>query len=196
MLNGMADGTFLVRESDSRQGAYSLSVIYADKVKHLKIIQQGVKYKIAPDGMEFDSVQDLIAFFRQHSLKRHFPHLPLRLAIPYRSALLSSSAPHLPGAAEVSVTMPDCLLDTHVVVWCRITGLGRARAKFDCRYLPIGLSTGYNDSLFPDAPQDPDELSLHKGQELVILTMDEQDKGWWRCRKPDGEVCLELAITH
>ena len=129
----MGDGTFLVRESDSRQGAYSLSIIYDNKVKHLKIIQQGVQYKIAPDGSEFASIQDLIAFFRQHSLKRHFPHLPLRLATPYRSALLANAQPQLPGAAEVSVTYA-CLSEHQLTICCcRITGLGRARAKFDCK---------------------------------------------------------------
>eukprot|EP00730_Choanoeca_flexa_P003077 TRINITY_DN11282_c0_g1_i2.p1 TRINITY_DN11282_c0_g1~~TRINITY_DN11282_c0_g1_i2.p1 ORF type:complete len:820 (+),score=169.30 TRINITY_DN11282_c0_g1_i2:33-2462(+) len=158
MLEGMPDGTFLVRESDSRQGAYSLSVIYQDEIRHLKIIQEGAEYKLAPDGSAFDSIQSLVVYFHNHSLKRHFPHLPTTLGLPYRSAVLAQSKPHLPGA-EFAV----------------ITGLGRARAKFDY------------------APQDPDELMLKKGQELVILSTSEQDDGWWRCRKPDGEVGLVPA---
>ena len=74
ILEGLPDGTFLVRESDSRlvcqiahtlkcqvnsatnQGDYSLSIKY-QIVKHIKVNQTGTRYDIAPDAKNFGTIQ-------------------------------------------------------------------------------------------------------------------------------------------
>ncbi len=72
LLEGLPDGTFLLRESDSRmvwlllqcldcqlisfQGDYSLSIKY-NIVKHIKINQNGKRYDIAPDAKSFATIQ-------------------------------------------------------------------------------------------------------------------------------------------
>eukprot|EP00043_Microstomoeca_roanoka_P009973 m.95012 g.95012 ORF g.95012 m.95012 type:complete len:787 (+) comp14747_c2_seq1:104-2464(+) len=85
MLETMPDGTFLVRESDGRPGEYSLSIMF-QSVKHIKINRKGTKYNVAPDSDEFPSIQDLVAYFQVHSLKRHFPPLETTLRVPFRHA--------------------------------------------------------------------------------------------------------------
>lgn len=83
MLETMPDGAFLVRESDGRPGEYSLSIIFKT-VKHIKINRKGTRYNVAPDSDEFPTIQDLVAYFQVHSLKRHFPPLETTLRLPFR----------------------------------------------------------------------------------------------------------------
>jgi len=49
LFSGCDDGTFLIRESDTRPGDYSLSVKYNGIVKHIKVNRVGDQYEIAPD---------------------------------------------------------------------------------------------------------------------------------------------------
>eukprot|EP00047_Mylnosiga_fluctuans_P025140 m.182252 g.182252 ORF g.182252 m.182252 type:complete len:337 (+) comp9997_c0_seq3:141-1151(+) len=56
LLESSPPGTYLVRESDSRPGDYSLSVAFSI-VKHIKISRRGIKYEIAPDSKSFASIQ-------------------------------------------------------------------------------------------------------------------------------------------
>ena len=83
VMEGMPDGAFLVRESDSRQGEYSLSVMY-QQVKHIKINRDGNKYDVAPDSKAFPSIQELVEYFQLHSLNRHFPGMETTLRVPFR----------------------------------------------------------------------------------------------------------------
>eukprot|EP01147_Barroeca_monosierra_P010411 gene10411-2542_t len=130
-LENLPDGSFLVRESDGRPGEYSLSIKY-QAVKHIKINRKGTRYNVAPDSDEFPSIQELVAHFQMHSLKRHFPPLETTLRLPFRH---SPAAPA--GTVEIS--------------------------------------------------RNADELSFERGVELQIISMDEDDEGWWRGRLPTGE---------
>eukprot|EP00045_Choanoeca_perplexa_P000671 m.15423 g.15423 ORF g.15423 m.15423 type:complete len:783 (+) comp10462_c0_seq1:26-2374(+) len=100
VMLGMADGTFLVRESVQRPGEYSLSIMYAGECKHIKINRTGSRFDVAPDSKTFSTVQELVHYFQQHSLSRHFPGMDTTLSVPFRE----------PMAAN--------------------TGIGRARARF------------------------------------------------------------------
>lgn len=146
LLEAASPGTYLIRESDSRPGDYSLSVVYG-AVKHIKINRRGIKYEVAPDARAFSTVQELVTYFQQHSLSRHFPGVDTTLLLPFRDALArkdSSSS--------------------------KLVGVGRARARF--AYVA----------------KSHDELSFDRGTELIILSMQELDPGWWRGALPDGRV--------
>lgn len=80
------DGSFLVRESLTRPGEYSLSVKY-NIVKHIKINRSGKLFSLAPDAQSFASIQELIEHFYTHSLNRHFPGMETTLSTPYKDAL-------------------------------------------------------------------------------------------------------------
>lgn len=110
VLEAAPNGTYLVRESDSRPGDYSLSVKY-NLVKHIKISRRGNKYEIAPDAKPFLTIQDLITHFQQHSLHRHFPLMETVLQTPFRDALARISTAD-PSAASAPA------------------GVGRARSRF------------------------------------------------------------------
>lgn len=108
ILEAAPNGTYLVRESDSRPGDYSLSVKY-NLVKHIKINRRGNKYEIAPDAKPFPTIQDLILHFQQHSLHRHFPGMETVLQTPFRDAM--ARAADVRGATTT-------------------IGVGRARSRF------------------------------------------------------------------
>jgi hypothetical protein len=49
LFAGCDDGTFLIRESNTRPGDYSLSVKYNGIVKHITVNRVGDQFEIAPD---------------------------------------------------------------------------------------------------------------------------------------------------
>ncbi len=91
ILTALPDGSYLVRESDSRPGDYSLSIKFG-QVKHIKVNREGNKYELAPDAKSFPSIHELVDHFQQHSLNRHFPGMETCLEIPFRNAATYASA--------------------------------------------------------------------------------------------------------
>lgn len=87
LLADAPDGTFLVRESQTRPGDYSLSVRYSNNVKHIKINRHGNKFDLAPDAKSFPTIQELVEHFQTHSLNRHFPGMETTLAIPFKDCV-------------------------------------------------------------------------------------------------------------
>lgn len=151
ILEGAADGTFLVRESHTRPGDYSLSVQYDNNVKHIKINRTGNKYDLAPDAKAFPSIQELVEHFQSHSLNRHFPGMETTLAIPFKANVKQGNRGSMFGQEKA-------------------VGIGRARARFAYQ------------------AKSHDELTFERGTEIVVLSTDDQDPGWWRGQLPDGKV--------
>jgi len=109
---GTPDGTFLIRESDSRPGEYSLSVKYNNVIKHIKINRKGNMYDLAPDAKSFPSIQEMVDHFRTHSLNRHFPGMETTLATPFKVAKKNKASAMFGQSADTG------------------PGVGRARSKF------------------------------------------------------------------
>eukprot|EP00040_Diaphanoeca_grandis_P019004 m.100075 g.100075 ORF g.100075 m.100075 type:complete len:776 (-) comp27218_c0_seq1:153-2480(-) len=149
LLDGTPNGTFLVRESDSRPGDYSLSVQFDSVVKHIKINRHGNLYDLAPDAKSFASIQELVEYFQAHSLNRHFPGMETELAIPFKNAIGVKSG--LFGKQKE-------------------VGVGRARSRFAYQ------------------AKSNDELSFERGIEILVLSTEDQDPGWWKGQLPDGQI--------
>lgn len=80
MLN-TPDGTFLVRDSFSTVGEYTLTLRKDGTEKLIKICQRNGKYGFT-EPYEFESVPDMIAYYRNVSL-RHYNHiLDVKLTYP------------------------------------------------------------------------------------------------------------------
>eukprot|EP00045_Choanoeca_perplexa_P017029 m.238854 g.238854 ORF g.238854 m.238854 type:complete len:876 (-) comp17431_c0_seq2:1743-4370(-) len=60
------DGCFLVRESESQPGQYSLSVFYKGKLKHYRIKVENSKHYVS-DRHRFDTITDLIEYHKLNS---------------------------------------------------------------------------------------------------------------------------------
>jgi hypothetical protein len=228
LLHGLPLGTFLVRESESRQGEYSLSVSFGN-VKHIKIIYHERQYRMAPDAPAFDSIQDLVEYYQRNTLERFFPGMATTLRFPYLTMKASiagdeaqrtvyvnalmhmgngyaSRVATMTGAARLfwglgvvcgcgSWLLQD---DRH---WPRtrttrlsVGGCGGSRGKEGKRWELRGMwRRGKAHLRTPWAPltdtaQNEDELTLTQGTELVLLSTEELDAGWWRGRLPDGKV--------
>lgn len=151
ILMSLPDGSYLVRESDSRPGDYSLSIKFG-AVKHIKVNREANKYELAPDAKSFPTIHELVEHFQQHSLNRHFPGMETCLEIPFRNAATYASAKATLGGEA------------------KIAGIGRARSRF-----------AYT-------AKSHDELTFERGVELIILSMEEQDPGWWKGVLPSGQV--------
>ncbi|CAJ1053972.1 GRB2-related adapter protein-like [Xyrichtys novacula] len=59
-------GVFLVRESESAPGEFSISVSYGDRVEHFRVLEGGGQYSIWDES--FCSLNRLVDFYRTHSI--------------------------------------------------------------------------------------------------------------------------------
>ncbi|KFQ10087.1 1-phosphatidylinositol 4,5-bisphosphate phosphodiesterase gamma-1, partial [Haliaeetus albicilla] len=66
---GGKDGTFLVRESETFVGDYTLSFWAEGKIKHCRIQQEGRLFMLGSSA-EFESLVDLISYYEKHPLYR------------------------------------------------------------------------------------------------------------------------------
>uniref|UniRef100_A0A667X9A8 GRB2 related adaptor protein b n=1 Tax=Myripristis murdjan TaxID=586833 RepID=A0A667X9A8_9TELE len=65
-LRGQASGAFLVRESESSPGEFSVSVSYGDMVEHFRVLEGAGLYCIWDES--FCSLNRLVDFYRTHSI--------------------------------------------------------------------------------------------------------------------------------
>ncbi|XP_067355235.1 GRB2-related adapter protein-like isoform X2 [Channa argus] len=100
-------GVFLVRESESAPGEFSVSVSYGDRVEHFRVLEGGGQYCIWDKS--FCSLNQLVDFYRTHSIDvetvvylRDPPSSPRLLSHPgcnpYPNPYKSSSQESLPSA--------------------------------------------------------------------------------------------------
>ncbi|RDD40643.1 Growth factor receptor-bound protein 2 [Trichoplax sp. H2] len=69
LLNDRNDGCFLVRESESSPGDFSLSVKYSEDVQHFKVLRDGSgKYFLWV--VKFDSLNELVRYHTTSSISR------------------------------------------------------------------------------------------------------------------------------
>eukprot|EP00040_Diaphanoeca_grandis_P021369 m.113851 g.113851 ORF g.113851 m.113851 type:complete len:782 (-) comp28302_c0_seq1:91-2436(-) len=151
LLESCPDGTYLVRESHTRPGDYSLSVQFNTEVKHIKINREGKMYDLASDAKSFPSIQELVEHFQTHSLNRHFPGMETTLAIPFKDTIGRTNRGSLFGQEKA-------------------VGIGRARSRFAYQ------------------AKSRDELTFERGIEIIVMSTDDQDPGWWKGQLPEGTI--------
>lgn len=83
----LGDGTFLVRESESHPGDYSLSFLYADQVHHSRI-----KLSTASDDHRTYQLNELISFSSLFELIDYYQRRPLK-SDKFQELYLRHSAP-------------------------------------------------------------------------------------------------------
>ncbi|CAL1601236.1 unnamed protein product [Knipowitschia caucasica] len=66
-------GVFLIRESESAPGEFSLSVSYGERVEHFRVLEGGGQYCIWDES--FCSLNRLLDFYRTHSISMDRPVL-------------------------------------------------------------------------------------------------------------------------
>ena len=81
------NGAFLVRESKTRPGQYSLSVMFDGKAKHIMISREDRRYFITKTEKEegFETIQLMVNYFRYTSLEPSFHTLMTPLVHPIRT---------------------------------------------------------------------------------------------------------------
>jgi hypothetical protein len=194
-------------------------------VKHIKIIQQGRKYQVAPDSRPFPSIQvrkisastprlirlslilsltiSLVQFKRVHgpAVLTSRTSLHTSSSTPSTAIFLAWTPPWpfpsvRPSQSRVGRWEGAC------VVWppspCRkIVGIGRARARFGYvakSHDELSFDVSMALSCFLCSPPRMHRglfacvLIPQRGVELVIISTQEADPGWWRGALPEGKV--------
>ncbi|XP_068445248.1 GRB2-related adapter protein-like isoform X2 [Clinocottus analis] len=90
LLHRQDTGVFLVRESESAPGEFSVSVSYGERVEHFRVLEGGGQYCIWDES--FRSLNRLVDFYRTHSIAaekvvrlRDLPSSPLPPSPPERN---------------------------------------------------------------------------------------------------------------
>uniref|UniRef100_A0A672GUB6 GRB2 related adaptor protein b n=1 Tax=Salarias fasciatus TaxID=181472 RepID=A0A672GUB6_SALFA len=111
-------GVFLVRESESAPGEFSVSVSYGDRVEHFRVLEGAGQYGIWDES--FSSLNRMVDFYRTHSIavdKVIFlrdppssPHLPPHPGRnPYPNPYRSSSQESIPSTAHLHFRRGDVI---------------------------------------------------------------------------------------
>ncbi|ELT95404.1 hypothetical protein CAPTEDRAFT_179314 [Capitella teleta] len=83
MLSGKAEGTFIIRPSQT--GAYALSIVAGNTIFHCVIHRKETGYGFAEPYFIHDSLRGLVLHYKQTSLVEHNDHLDTTLDFPINS---------------------------------------------------------------------------------------------------------------
>lgn len=112
------NGTFLIRHRSKECTGYAISIKFNDKVRHIKILTKDGCFYIA-EARLFKTVQELVEYYKLHSLKEGFSSLDTTLQVPYRE--LSNGY------------MPRAITKAASVFCPRVVGIAVARYNFNSR---------------------------------------------------------------
>uniref|UniRef100_A0A3P8YKR1 GRB2 related adaptor protein b n=2 Tax=Esox lucius TaxID=8010 RepID=A0A3P8YKR1_ESOLU len=104
-LHWQGIGVFLLRESESSPGEFSVSVSYGDMVEHFLILEGCGQYSVWEES--FSSLNRLVEFYRSHSIARERAvylkdppdthlHTPLHTHTPSHTPLHTHTPSHTP----------------------------------------------------------------------------------------------------
>jgi hypothetical protein len=84
-LKGRPDGTFLIRESASKPGTFTLGVVSLQACQHIALKRPpgsvAAAVTLGGRGTEFDSIPDLIMHHQEHDIGGN---CPTKLLSPYK----------------------------------------------------------------------------------------------------------------
>ncbi|XP_018596722.2 guanine nucleotide exchange factor VAV3 isoform X2 [Scleropages formosus] len=173
-LINRGNSTYLVRHRSKESTEYAISIKYNNDVKHIKILKRDCCFYIA-ENKRFQSILELIDYYKHHSLKEGFRSLDTTLQFPYRETENAAAVrtnrhgantPLLCGFSFVTPGGYSFAPPTSAPFWSvlspKVVGVAIARYDFSSR--------------------DTRELSLQEGDVVKIYTKMGAN-GWWR-----GEV--------
>uniref|UniRef100_A0A8C9VMN5 Vav guanine nucleotide exchange factor 3 n=1 Tax=Scleropages formosus TaxID=113540 RepID=A0A8C9VMN5_SCLFO len=160
-LINRGNSTYLVRHRSKESTEYAISIKYNNDVKHIKILKRDCCFYIA-ENKRFQSILELIDYYKHHSLKEGFRSLDTTLQFPYRET---------ENAAAVRTNRhgPE-IFHLPAVLSPKVVGVAIARYDFSSR--------------------DTRELSLQEGDVVKIYTKMGAN-GWWR-GEVNGRVAFTL----
>lgn len=100
------DGTFLVRNAMSKNGEYTLTLRKGGSNKLIKISHRNGKYGFS-EPYKFNTVVELVNFYRSVSLAQYNPTLDIKLLYPV-SRFQQVSIPHLHFINQTNWTFIIC----------------------------------------------------------------------------------------
>ncbi|XP_038069091.1 growth factor receptor-bound protein 2-like [Patiria miniata] len=157
------DGAFLIRESESSRGDFSLSVKFGTGVQHFKILVDKATRRVFLWEKKFDTINQLVNFFRMNSVSKTNNKVFLRDMGKKKSAVMDS----IQGASGANgVTSP---FQQKQSPWGKVT-----------QHKPMKPAVEQKPrvkAMYDFEPQDNNELELRAGD--VVEVLDKSDRDWW-----------------
>uniref|UniRef100_H0ZR85 1-phosphatidylinositol 4,5-bisphosphate phosphodiesterase gamma n=1 Tax=Taeniopygia guttata TaxID=59729 RepID=H0ZR85_TAEGU len=190
---GGKDGTFLVRESETFVGDYTLSFWRSSRVQHCRIHSRqeaGATKFYLTDNLVFDSLYSLICHYREVPLRCNEFEMRLTDPVPqpnaheskewYHASLTRLQAEHMlmrvprDGAFLVRKRSEP---NSYAISFRAEGKIKHCRIQQEGRLFMLGSSCTVK-ALYDYKAQREDELSFCK--QAIIHNVDKQDGGWWR----------------
>ncbi|XP_063149199.1 growth factor receptor-bound protein 2 isoform X1 [Candoia aspera] len=174
------DGAFLIRESESAPGDFSLSVKFGNDVQHFKVLRDGAgKYFLWV--VKFNSLNELVDYHRSTSVSRNqqiflrdieqVPQLTSGAGLAPRGA--AAQRRRLQGGGGLD----SALLSDPVLGESEGEEAGALQRGGDGDGDDI-QQPSYVQALFDFDPQEEGELGFRRGDFIQVL--DNSDPNWWK----------------
>lgn len=83
LLVDKPDGTFLIRESSSRAGQFTLAIVCDSKIAQMPILHKQEGFTVGATGRFFDSIMDFVMYHQLHNVA---DNCPVKLQTPFKNA--------------------------------------------------------------------------------------------------------------
>ncbi|XP_022080390.1 GRB2-related adaptor protein 2-like isoform X2 [Acanthaster planci] len=163
LLDKEPDGAFLVRESESSPGDFSLSVKFGSGVQHFKILVDKATRRVFLWVKKFDTINGLVDHFRRNSVSKTNNKMVLRDMVKKKASVTDS----IQGACGSNGIAGQ--FQQKQSQWGKV-------AQQKVMKPPVDLKPRVK-AMYDFEPQDDNELELRAGD--IVEVLDNSDHDWW-----------------
>ncbi|XP_022080388.1 protein enhancer of sevenless 2B-like isoform X1 [Acanthaster planci] len=184
LLDKEPDGAFLVRESESSPGDFSLSVKFGSGVQHFKILVDKATRRVFLWVKKFDTINGLVDHFRRNSVSKTNNKMVLRDMVKKKASVTDShnangftnKQQHTTQKQHYDSIQGACGSNGIAGQFQQKQSQWGKVAQQKVMKPPVDLKPRVK-AMYDFEPQDDNELELRAGD--IVEVLDNSDHDWW-----------------